>query len=81
MRTCQALGCENPATWREVIGKRGARRAVYVCEWCRLAMRSRAMPTPQFGGDEHVRDDDAAGDGAEAMPGVPPVVDDTDNNG
>lgn len=81
MRNCEAVGCENPATWREVIGKRGARRAVYVCEWCRLAMRSRAMPTPQFGGDEHVCDDDATGDGSPAMSGLPPVVDDTDKNG
>jgi hypothetical protein len=36
---------------------------------------------PQFEDGEHVHDEDAAGDGAEAMPGVPTMVDDTDKNG
>jgi hypothetical protein len=81
MRTCLVVGCENPATWREVVGQRGARRTVYVCEWCRHAIRSRTLPMPQFEDGEHVHDEDATGDGAEAMPGVPTVADDTDRDG
>lgn len=38
--TCQVVGCERPATWREVIRRADFRGVVMVCEECRHAIHA-----------------------------------------
>ena len=53
--------------------------AVYVSGAAWRCVAHVAMP--QFEDGEHVRDDDATEDGSTAMSGLPPVADNTDEDG